>query len=97
MRSTPLASPVSIGGLSVTDLALSLSFPISPYPGTPPMPASPQWDPETMSSMVNPVHMIPLSLANGRPTQTAYSTNLTASPVGTIPSESTTDPPSQRL
>jgi hypothetical protein len=66
---TPLASPVSIGGISITMDTLS---PIPPYP------ASPQWDPETLDQMSNPVHMIPLSpnMAN----QTAFSTSSTAAP-----------------
>ena len=67
--STPLASPVSIGGISITMDTLS---PIPPYL------ASPQWDPETLDQMSNPVHMIPLSpnMAN----QTAFSTSSTAAP-----------------
>lgn len=77
--STALASPVSIEGISVFNLVSS--SPIFPCPGTPLTPASPQWNPETMSSMADPVHMIPLSLANGRSVQTTYSTNFTSSPV----------------
>ena len=80
--STPLASPVSTGGLSIT---MDMLSPIPPYP------ASPQWDPETVNQMLDPVHRIPLSPTIG---QTAYSTNSAAAPA--IPPRSPDTPPSQR-
>ena len=77
---TPLASPVSTGGLSIT---MDMISPIPPYP------ASPQWDPETVEQMSDPVHRIPFSPTIGN--QTAYSTNSAAAPA--IQGDT---PPSQR-
>jgi hypothetical protein len=62
--STPLASPVSTGGLSIT---MNMLSPIPPYP------ASPPWDCETLDQMSDPVHAIPLSPTMA--THNAYSTS----------------------
>ena len=69
MGSTPLASHVSIGGISMT---LDMLSPTPPYPD------SPQWDPTTLDQTPDLVHAVPLP-----PTTTAhsaYSTNSATAP-----------------